>query len=101
MQDVPSRNTVNAVADRIKNLAWRWPPRWVWLIAGLFTALLILLTLLLSGEGTGIPPPEVVDTTRHPAAVTHEPPFIPPPRSPHILLCVIALDLVRAVISGG
>jgi len=60
-----------------------------------------LLTLLLSGEGTGIPPPEVVDTTRHPAAVTHTPPFITPPGSPDILLGVMALVLVGAVLAVG
>jgi hypothetical protein len=101
MQDVPSRNAVDAVTHRIKNFAWRGPPRWVWVIAGLFTALLILLTLLLSGEGTGIPAPEVVAPTRHPAAVPHAPPFITPPGSPDVLLRVMAVVLVGAVLAVG
>jgi len=102
MQDVPSTNTDLSLArGRLSNLVWRLPSLRVWVIAGLVAGLSVVVTLLLKGDGSSAPAPEVVSATRHPGAVSHLPPFITPPGSTDILLAIMAVVLVGAVFAIG
>ena len=65
------------------------------------TGLLVVLTLLLKGDGSSAPAPEVISSTRHSAAAAHVPPFITSPGSSDILLGVMAVVLVAAVLAIG
>jgi len=101
MQDVPSNTGVDLATRRLESLARRLPSRRVWIGAGLITGLLVVLTLMLKGDGSSAPAPEVIASTRHPAAVMHVPPFITAPGSPDVLLAVMAIVLVGAVLGIG
>jgi hypothetical protein len=70
-------------------------------MAGLVAALLVAVTLLLKGDGSSAPAPEVIAATRHPGAVSHLPPFITPPGSSDVLLVIMAVVLVGAVFAIG
>src|SRR5215813_9511006 len=97
MQDVPAKDR----GSHAQRLGWR-QRRWrIWVLAGLVIGLLVVLALLLTGKDSPISDPEVSLPARHPAAVTHTPPFITPPGSPDILLGVMALVLVGAVLAVG
>jgi len=101
MQDVPSNTGVDLGTRRLEGIARHLPPRRVWIIAGLMTGLLVVLTLLLKGDGSSAPAPEVISSTRHSAAAAHVPPFITSPGSSDILLGVMAVVLVAAVLAIG
>lgn len=101
MQDVPSNTDVDLGTRRLEGIARHLPTRRVWIIAGLITGLLVVLTLLLKGDGSSAPAPEVISSTRHSAAAAHVPPFITSPGSSDILLGVMAVVLVGAVLAIG
>jgi hypothetical protein len=73
----------------------------VWVLAGLVVGLLIVVTLLLQGDGSSAPAPEIVSAARHPGAASHLPPFITPPGSTDVLLVIMAAVLVGAVFAIG